>query len=585
MPGGYVRAMRFPIQSDLNINHNMKKLLFIMAVGFTTASFAQLTPTVVKDVNPSGDGCDNDFFLAEMNGKALYFAMPDGNRTILYSSDGTSAGTNQVKNVGHSINNTEQNFFRFNNLFFWAGCDSANYGSDVQVLRTDGTASGTFALKTFNPVSSSAFSAGARFIANSNTVFFIAQDTSSSYLCRTDGSVNGTYKLYKFQPVSSLPDVYSIVNDKLLFNIDDDLYTSDGTVSGTQLYYKSVSEFSPAEGVVMGGSLYFGYSHDLWKADGIAPPTKVKDGYENGGLIIGNKLYYVANDGTTGQELWVTNGTASGTTVVKDIVPGTSGSSATILGKAGNKVIFTANTVAQGTEVWVSDGTAGGTFLLKDICVGSGSSYIKDPATDEGKGVVYFIAENCPQSEQLYRTDGTVAGTYQVNSFALGSYTFTPLTVIDGLVYYSCISTGIGHEMHVTNGLPGGTRRYDLNPGSGYSNSSRFTKAGGKIFFKARNTQYGEELWSMNMPVISSISESEVEGAYLEIYPNPAGSHLNVKIEAQSIEKVTIYGTNGQLLLETADPAHIDVAALYPGMYIAEVKTKTGVARKRWVKM
>ena len=42
--------------------------------------------------------------------------------------------------------------------------------------------------------------------------------------------------------------------------------------------------------------------------------------------VFNGQLFFGANDGTHGPELWVSDGTAAGTTMVKDIIAGASGS-------------------------------------------------------------------------------------------------------------------------------------------------------------------------------------------------------------------------------------------------------------------
>ena len=44
---------------------------------------------------------------------------------------------------------------------------------------------------------------------------------------------------------------------------------------------------------------------------------------------VGNTLYFTADDGTNGEELWKSDGTASGTVMVKDINSGSGSSSPT----------------------------------------------------------------------------------------------------------------------------------------------------------------------------------------------------------------------------------------------------------------
>ena len=81
---------------------------------------------------------------------------------------------------------------------------------------------------------------------------------------------------------------------------------------------------------------------------------------------------FQAFDPAHGRELWITDGTAGGTQLVKDINPGTNGSSSQGFTALGNELVFEAFNATNGFELWVTDGTTAGTQLLKDINPGDG---------------------------------------------------------------------------------------------------------------------------------------------------------------------------------------------------------------------
>ncbi len=74
--------------------------------------------------------------------------------------------------------------------------------------------------------------------------------------------------------------------------------------------------------------------------------------------------------------------------LVKDIRPGSSSSSPFSLTAVGNTLFFNANDGVNGPELWKSDGTAAGTVLVKDIRTGSFGS---DPRNLTAVGNTLFI--------------------------------------------------------------------------------------------------------------------------------------------------------------------------------------------------
>jgi ELWxxDGT repeat protein len=88
-------------------------------------------------------------------------------------------------------------------------------------------------------------------------------------------------------------------------------------------------------------------------------------------------FYFTADDGINGVELWKSDGTESGTSIVKDIVLGSISSFPHTLTNVNGLLFFICNDGIHGPELWRSDGTNSGTFLVKDINPGALTFHLK----------------------------------------------------------------------------------------------------------------------------------------------------------------------------------------------------------------
>ena len=65
-----------------------------------------------------------------------------------------------------------------------------------------------------------------------------------------------------------------------------------------------------------------------------------------------DKLYFTADDGKNGNEIWVTDGTAEGTKLFADITDGSSSSEPRFLTVFNHELFFTANNGETGNELF-----------------------------------------------------------------------------------------------------------------------------------------------------------------------------------------------------------------------------------------
>ena len=165
-------------------------------------------------------------------------------------------------------------------------------------------------------------------------------------------------------------------------------------------------------------------------------------------MAIGARLLFIGDDGTGanlhGSELWTSDGTAAGTVMLKDINPGDSDSNITfqVLNPpmvVNGTLYFTANDGVHGVELWKSDGTAAGTMMVKDINPGSSTSFPSFfPQLTNINGTVYFEADDGAHGVELWKTDGTADGTVMVKDIDPGRGASNPfdLTNADGTLYF-----------------------------------------------------------------------------------------------------------------------------------------------------
>ncbi len=323
---------------------------------------------------------NNLFYMAEdpdQSGRELFATNTStvANALTSYSNDNASLVVGQAAALGDS-------------LFFIPY--SVPMSDPIGFEPYYATPSSTGLLKDINPGSGNSFIIGMQNIGSE--IYFFADTTneiepSNFDLWKTNGTPEGTLGI-KELPENSAGDLLTPVYNGLIFfvasasGIGPELWVTDGTEVGTEI----VKVINPSN--TFTGS----------EINSITPA--------------GERIFFGARDGSTGKELWVSDGTEAGTMLVKDINPGASFALDAAINPMiwyNNKLYFAADDGTNGMELWITDGTEEGTVMIEDINPGSAGS---DPAQfvvfEES---IYFVATDATNGRELRKYTPEIAAS------------------------------------------------------------------------------------------------------------------------------------------------------------------------------
>jgi ELWxxDGT repeat protein len=320
------------------------------------------------------------------------------------------------------------------------------------LYETDGTMAGTTQIfYNFTDVQS--------LINFDGSLYFTCLDTTTGgsdpdvqlALYKSDGTAAGTGMVTEL-PVSSTASAMVDVNGKLLIEADSGspgiayLWTSDGTAGGTNLFYGATLDSPvaqhPNELVSTGSEAYLigsngTYADELFETDGTQQPTLVKN-IRNGALadesqIAGlttqdliaaptGKVYFSADDGMHGIELWYSGGSAAGTAMVADINKTTDSSSPTDFVNYNGLTYFSAND-GSGDALFSTDATAANTQLVGSEGEGAANLTVAN-------GLLYFVTDH-----GLFETNGNTVSP--VAPFNVSAALVSDLTNCGGELYFA----------------------------------------------------------------------------------------------------------------------------------------------------
>ncbi len=150
--------------------------------------------------------------------------------------------------------------------------------------------------------------------------------------------------------------------------------------------------------------------------------------------------------------------------------------------------LFTANDAVGDVELWSTDGTASGTTRVADINPGTLQGSNPGNGTFAARaqtsftvqdGSAFFVANDGTHGAQMWRSDGTASGTYQVTSLATGT-TIDEIVSAGGHLYFESHTAGGSYSLYSSTGVAGSTPTLVTSMPS----AAELTVSGGRIYWQ-----------------------------------------------------------------------------------------------------
>lgn len=275
------------------------------------------------------------------------------------------------------------------------------------------------------------------------------------------------------------------------------------------------SSSEPSDFAIFNGELYFAANDgsngkELWKYDGINTPSMVAD-IRSGSLssspfnliAFNNKLVFIANNGSNGKELWEYDGT-NAPTMIADIASGGADGVRYKPVEFNNKLFFEGLDFTNGYALWEYDGT-NAPSMVSDIY--SGPFYegtgVSDLTVFDGK--LFFAADDESYGYELWSYDGSNPPALVQDINTVNSSFPDGLFVFNNKLYFNANDGNIGYELWEYDGSNAPSLVSNINPGNANAYPKNFMEFQGKLYFNADDGSNGQELWEydgINSPTL-----------------------------------------------------------------------------------
>ncbi len=443
----------------------------------------------------------------------------------------------------------------------------------ISIAVTDNSNNNTLILKKFDEVTN--------LTVFNNKVFFIGGSNDSSALWMTDGTIAGTIQLTpdtSFVRTYS----YAVLNNRLYFTSANSIWYTDGTASGTKILVSIPDTDTFIYTLAaLNDKLIFFYSGKLGVTDGISSTIhflsdKTSQPITNAYVYLQplkDNVLFICSTPDTGMELWSTDGTDANTGLFLDINPGNADgfpivdhSLQTWFTASNGNMYFVADDGA-GSNIWVTDGTLSGTSKLYKGAIAYNPVSLKSI-----DGNVYFSNN---YSTGFYFSDGKNNTVYNISGNGNPSDAYSFVKYHDS-IYFVAYDPDHGYELWKTGNTPESTVRVtDICPGDcdAFNHYTGLIACNNSLFFSASNTNTmfsdNYQLWELTTQTTSTAiikNSSPVTNAY----PNPCEDFIAIEIPSQpsNVTIVSSVGTAGKALWKYENnQVIVNTQSYVPGMY------------------
>jgi ELWxxDGT repeat protein len=479
-------------------------ILSVVCVAAIAASF-----DLTRDINVTGVPIEaRPDFLGVVGTRVVFTATEPSSGREVYASDGTSAGTIKLREFGAGQSGVSARAVGPAGDYLTFVVDSNSSGLSSTLWTTDGTAANTIAIRSFADRDVHWLGQLA-----DRTALLVAEQS----LWRTDGTSVGTVKLNSGVRPSAAQGSTVIIGTRLYYlafnsNLVLELWETDGTVAGTRPVYRVPDGLnlrldqigSAGDRLLVATS---GNESALHEVDALSG-TLVKLA---GGLDAVPSLAARSNAGNVavfyaGLRVWRSDGTVGGTFPVTASGQWSEATHALRLIAVGTRVVFPYRPPSGNQQLWVTDGTVPGTSLLYEYMPGA-STAVWPIAGDGAVAYVAVISSGLTSNAALIRTDGTSAGTRllefedPVESFAPEGAKPTDAFILGSRVVVTVLETvrvnnivDSAPRLYVTDGSTELVRIFTGDRGGAHAASP--VLAGNTLFYSASRAGSGLELWA-----------------------------------------------------------------------------------------